>query len=87
MMVHQSCKFLSVIDVQTNSVCSIFIHGGFTNSVSDFDFARNGNAWQVLAVSEDNQIQSYIPARRLVVPEQMEGVDINLDDVSDEEEG
>jgi hypothetical protein len=40
-----------------------------------------------IATSEDNQIQAFAPARRLVMPEDTFDVDVNLDDVSTDEEG
>jgi hypothetical protein len=64
--------------------CRIFIHGGFTNVVSDFDFSKV-NPWQVIAASEDNQIQAFIPARRLVMPADVEGEADDDDDVDDVE--
>ncbi|KAF2871281.1 WD40-repeat-containing domain protein [Massariosphaeria phaeospora] len=43
----------------------LFMHGGFTNRISDFDWNKN-EAWVMLAAGEDNQLQVIRPARKLV---------------------
>ncbi|KAK7541198.1 WD40-repeat-containing domain protein [Phyllosticta citribraziliensis] len=43
----------------------LFIHGGFTNSVTDFSWNRN-DPWFMLATAEDNQLQIFRPARTIV---------------------
>jgi histone-binding protein RBBP4 len=55
------------------------MHGGFTNRICDFDWNKN-DPWVMLAAAEDNQIQVFRPARKLV-----EAIDKNpnLDQVSD----
>ncbi|KAF2455652.1 WD40-repeat-containing domain protein [Lineolata rhizophorae] len=43
----------------------IFMHGGFTNRVSDFNWNKN-DPWVMLAAAEDNQLQIFRPARSIV---------------------
>ncbi|KAF1996423.1 WD40 repeat-like protein [Amniculicola lignicola CBS 123094] len=45
----------------------LFMHGGFTNRICDFDWNRN-DEWVMLAAAEDNQLQIFRPARKLVEP-------------------
>lgn len=44
---------------------SIFMHGGFTNRICDFDFNKN-DPWVMLGAAEDNQLQIFRPARKIV---------------------
>jgi hypothetical protein len=84
-MDHHNCTSFN-LKFQANS-SSIFTHGGFTNSVSDFDFSKIEDSWRVIAASEDNQIQAFSPARRLVAPWEVEGTDdVAMEDVSSDEE-
>ena len=43
------------------------MHGGFTNRICDFDWNKN-EEWVMLAAAEDNQMQIFRPARKLVEP-------------------
>ncbi|ORX92984.1 WD40-repeat-containing domain protein [Clohesyomyces aquaticus] len=45
----------------------LFMHGGFTNRVCDFSWNKN-EEWVMLAAAEDNQLQIFRPARKLVEP-------------------
>jgi histone-binding protein RBBP4 len=45
----------------------IYKHGGFTNRISDFDWNKN-DPWFMLGAAEDNQLQIFRPARKLVEP-------------------
>ncbi|KAF2745028.1 histone acetyltransferase type B subunit 2 [Sporormia fimetaria CBS 119925] len=45
----------------------LFMHGGFTGRVSDMDWNKN-DPWVMLAAAEDNQLQIFRPARKLVEP-------------------
>ncbi|PVI00453.1 WD40 repeat-like protein [Periconia macrospinosa] len=45
----------------------IFMHGGFTNRICDFDFNKN-EPWVMMGAAEDNQLQIFRPARKLVEP-------------------
>lgn len=57
----------------------LFMHGGFTNRICDFDWNKN-DPWVMLAAAEDNQMQIFRPARKLVEPIKKNP---NLDQVSD----
>lgn len=56
-----------------------FMHGGFTNRICDFDWNKN-EEWCILATAEDNQMQIFRPARKIV--ERLEK-DVNRGEVSD----
>jgi histone-binding protein RBBP4 len=43
----------------------LFMHGGFTNRLTEFDWNKN-DPWWMLAAAEDNQLQIFRPARALV---------------------
>ena len=43
----------------------LFMHGGFTNRICDFNWNKN-DPWVMLAAAEDNQLQVFRPARSLV---------------------
>jgi histone-binding protein RBBP4 len=43
----------------------LFMHGGFTNRLTEFDWNRN-DPWVMLAAAEDNQLQIFRPASCLV---------------------
>lgn len=43
----------------------LFMHGGFTNRLTEFDWNKN-NPWVMMAAAEDNQLQIFRPARALV---------------------
>lgn len=43
----------------------LFMHGGFTNRISDFDWNKN-DPWVMLGAAEDNQLQIFRPSRKLV---------------------
>ncbi|KAF2734620.1 WD40 repeat-like protein [Polyplosphaeria fusca] len=45
----------------------LFMHGGFTNRICDFDWNKN-DEWVMIAAAEDNQLQVFRPARALVEP-------------------
>lgn len=45
----------------------LFMHGGFTNRICDFDWNKN-DEWVMLAAAEDNQMQVIRPARKIVEP-------------------
>ncbi|KAF2646581.1 WD40 repeat-like protein [Massarina eburnea CBS 473.64] len=45
----------------------LFMHGGFTNRICDFDFNKN-DPWVMLGAAEDNQLQIFRPTRKLVEP-------------------
>ncbi|KAF2202631.1 WD40 repeat-like protein [Delitschia confertaspora ATCC 74209] len=45
----------------------LFMHGGFTNRICDFDWNKN-DEWVMLAAAEDNQLQVFRPSRKLVEP-------------------
>jgi histone-binding protein RBBP4 len=55
------------------------MHGGFTGRISDFDWNKN-DEWVMLAAAEDNQVQIFRPARKLVEPIKQNA---SLDQVSD----
>lgn len=41
------------------------MHGGFTDTVTDFSWNRN-DPWLIAGASEDNQMQIFRPARAIV---------------------
>ncbi|KAF2260611.1 WD40 repeat-like protein [Lojkania enalia] len=45
----------------------LFMHGGFTNRICDFDWNKNDD-WVMIGAAEDNQLQIFRPARKLVEP-------------------
>ncbi|KAF2113568.1 WD40-repeat-containing domain protein [Lophiotrema nucula] len=45
----------------------LFMHGGFTNRICDFDWNKN-DEWVMVGAAEDNQLQIFRPARKLVEP-------------------
>lgn len=45
------------------------MHGGFTNRICDFDWNKN-DPWVMMGAAEDNQLQIFRPARKLVEPVQ-----------------
>jgi len=45
----------------------LFMHGGFTNRISDFDWNKS-DPWVMLGAAEDNQLQIFRPSRKLVEP-------------------
>jgi len=45
----------------------LFMHGGFTNRICDFDWNKN-DPWLMMGAAEDNQLQIFRPARKLVEP-------------------
>jgi len=47
----------------------LFMHGGFTNRICDFDWNKN-DPWVMMGAAEDNQLQIFRPARKLVEPVQ-----------------
>ncbi|KAF2685298.1 WD40 repeat-like protein [Lentithecium fluviatile CBS 122367] len=57
----------------------LFMHGGFTNRICDFDWNKS-DPWVVLGAAEDNQLQIFRPSRKLV--EQVEK-NTNHGEVSD----
>ncbi|KAB2111071.1 Histone acetyltransferase type B subunit 2 [Alternaria gaisen] len=57
----------------------LFMHGGFTNRICDFDWNKN-DPWLMMGAAEDNQLQIFRPARKLVEPIKKT---VNHGDVSD----
>ncbi|KAJ4411490.1 Histone acetyltransferase type B subunit 2 [Didymella pomorum] len=57
----------------------LFMHGGFTNRICDFDWNKN-DPWVMMGAAEDNQLQIFRPARKLVEPVQQT---VNHGEVSD----
>jgi histone-binding protein RBBP4 len=43
------------------------MHGGFTNRICDFDWNKN-DPWVMMGAAEDNQLQIFRPARKIVEP-------------------
>jgi histone-binding protein RBBP4 len=43
----------------------LFMHGGFTNRICDFDWNKS-DPWLILGAAEDNQLQIFRPSRKLV---------------------
>lgn len=43
------------------------MHGGFTNRICDFDWNKN-DPWVMMGAAEDNQLQIFRAARKLVEP-------------------
>lgn len=56
------CLFLLTLPP---SKIRLFMHGGFTNRISDFSWNKT-EPWLMLAAAEDNQMQIFRPARTLV---------------------
>jgi histone-binding protein RBBP4 len=57
------------------------MHGGFTNRVCDFDWNQNEDNLMV-AAAEDNQIQTFIPSDKLILPEAVnEDPEVTMQDV------
>lgn len=57
----------------------LYMHGGFTNRICDFDWNKN-DPWVMMGAAEDNQLQIFRPARKLVEPVQQT---VNHGEVSD----
>ncbi|KAL5372773.1 hypothetical protein DPSP01_013242 [Paraphaeosphaeria sporulosa] len=45
----------------------LFMHGGFTDRISSFDWNKN-DPWLMLGAADDNQMQIFRPSRKLVEP-------------------
>ncbi|KAF2753943.1 WD40 repeat-like protein [Pseudovirgaria hyperparasitica] len=58
----------------------LFMHGGFTNRITDFNFNKN-QPWLICAAAEDNQMQMFRPARSLV--NSTGSRDVTHEDISD----
>ena len=61
------CVFQQLIALQLNTdlSSSLFVHGGFTDKLTDFSWNKN-EPWIMLGAAEDNQIQVFRPARSIV---------------------
>lgn len=76
---HPNCKSkISALRALAN-ICRLFMHGGFTNRICDFDFNKN-DPWVMIGAAEDNQLQIFRPSRKLVEPLQKT---VNHGEVSD----
>jgi histone-binding protein RBBP4 len=53
--------------INTLTINSLFMHGGFTDRISGFDWNKN-DPWVMIGTAEDNQMQIFRPARKLVEP-------------------
>jgi hypothetical protein len=67
---HLSCKPpkpLLFPKTTSTDYARLFMHGGFTNRICDFDWNKN-DPWVMMAAAEDNQMQIFRPSRKLVEP-------------------
>lgn len=60
------CHALTLPIDKTNTG-RLYMHGGFTNRICDFDWNKN-DPWVMMGAAEDNQLQIFRPARKLVEP-------------------
>ena len=74
-----SCKFSTSWFHYDTDKPRLFMHGGFTNRICDFDWNKN-DPWVMMGAAEDNQLQIFRPARKLVEPVQQT---VNHGEVSD----
>lgn len=61
LLVEHIAEFFSTLTL----LFSLFMHGGFTNRVADFNWNKN-DPWVMVAAAEDNQLQIFRPARAIV---------------------
>lgn len=67
-MGHPNCKLHILVHLlSTTNDTRLYMHGGFTNRICDFDWNKN-DPWVMMAAAEDNQLQIFRPARKLVEP-------------------
>jgi histone-binding protein RBBP4 len=59
----------------------MFMHGGFTNRVSDFSWNRN-DPWVMLAAADDNQMQVFRPAYSIICPPKAKSP-VTMQDIED----
>jgi histone-binding protein RBBP4 len=64
----QSCKDKLFVYLRyLTNASRLFMHGGFTNRICDFDWNKN-DPWVMMGAAEDNQLQIFRAARKLVEP-------------------
>lgn len=67
-MARQNCEFLAIVFRRYMLIShSLFMHGGFTDRISSFDWNKN-DPWLMLGAADDNQMQIFRPSRKLVEP-------------------
>jgi histone-binding protein RBBP4 len=68
-MVHPSCELTKTCSCEKKytNCYRLFMHGGFTNRICDFDWNKN-DPWLMMGAAEDNQLQIFRPSRKLVEP-------------------
>lgn len=68
-MVHLNCEYTCILVLAKHELTSsrLFMHGGFTNRICDFDWNKN-DPWVMIGAAEDNQLQIFRPSRKLVEP-------------------
>lgn len=65
----QACNY---VEPCTDKLCRLFMHGGFTNRISDFSWNPH-DPWVIFAAAEDNQIQIFKPAKTITQADVLKG--------------